>query len=253
MKLTVLGSGTLFPYPNRGNSGYLLKTSKNTILLDGGSGTLRKIADFGFDYSKIDTICYTHLHIDHTFDLIPLLFALKNDKNVKKPKTLNIIAPNSFNIFFEKLYNIYYQWIDSPEITININELNPDEYIKINDLNIIAGNTKHTENSISFKITDSLKSIFYTGDTDYSKDLILSGKNSDLVLMECSFPDKNKLSNHLTPTECGKLANFMNCKKLILTHFFPINEGNNELIINTVKQYYKGELILASDGNTYIP
>ena len=131
MKLTILGSGTLFPYPNRGNSGYLLETSKNTILLDGGSGTLRKIADFGFDYSKIDTICYTHLHIDHTFDLIPLLFALKNDKNIKKSKTLNIIAPNLFNIFFDKLYNIYYQWIDSPKITINIIEIKfwPFQYI----------------------------------------------------------------------------------------------------------------------------
>ena len=60
--------------PNRGNSGYLLECSESTILLDGGSGTLRRIADFGLDYSSIDIICYTHLHIDHTFDLIPFLF-----------------------------------------------------------------------------------------------------------------------------------------------------------------------------------
>ena len=85
MKLTILGSGSLFPYPNRGNSGYLLECSESTILLDGGSGTLRRIADFGLDYSSIDIICYTHLHIDHTFDLIPFLFALKHDSKVKKP------------------------------------------------------------------------------------------------------------------------------------------------------------------------
>ena len=94
MKLTILGSGSLFPYPNRGNSAYLLECSEATILLDGGSGTLRRIADFGLDYSSIDIICYTHLHIDHTFDLIPFLFALKHDSKVKKPKVLLTWAPH---------------------------------------------------------------------------------------------------------------------------------------------------------------
>ena len=253
MKLTVLGSGSLFPYPNRGNSGYLIQSSKTTILLDGGSGTLRKIADFGLDYSSINVICYTHLHIDHTIDLIPLLFALKNDRNVKKPKRIQIIAPISFINFFNKLYKIYYKWIHTDDIILDINELKPKNTLNIENIRIIAGNTNHTKNSLSYKIDNSINSIFYTGDTDFTKDLVLTGKNSDLVLMECSFPNNNKVDNHLTPIECGKLAQMINCKKLILTHFFPINENNDDLIINSVRKHYNGQIILAKDGDSYIP
>tara|TARA_A100001011_G_C14312257_1_gene846157 strand:+ start:3802 stop:4563 length:762 start_codon:yes stop_codon:yes gene_type:complete len=253
MKLTILGSGSLFPYPNRGNSGYLLECSEATILLDGGSGTLRRIADFGLDYSSIDIICYTHLHIDHTFDLIPFLFALKHDSKVKKPKRVKIIAPISFIQFFNKLYKIYYKWIHTKDIIIDINELKPNDSINMNDIKVTAGNTKHTDNSLSYKINNSSSSFFYTGDTDFTNDLVLTGKNSDMVLMECSFPDNNKVDNHLTPIECGKLAQMINCKKLILTHFFPINENNDDLILRSVRKYYNGEIILANDGNTYIP
>ncbi|MDP7654183.1 MAG: MBL fold metallo-hydrolase, partial [Candidatus Marinimicrobia bacterium] len=79
MKLTILGSGVKIPFPGRGNSGYFLQTSEHNILIDGGSGTIRRVADFGLDYRSINTIFYTHMHPDHTFDLIPLLFAWKHD------------------------------------------------------------------------------------------------------------------------------------------------------------------------------
>ena len=86
MKLTVLGSGCLLPVPGRGNSGYLLQTENHHILIDGGSGTLRRMADFGLNYRHIDYIVYTHLHPDHTLD----------DGISELIKGYNIIRPNKF-------------------------------------------------------------------------------------------------------------------------------------------------------------
>ena len=77
MRLTILGSGTLVPVANRCNPGYLLDIANDTILLDSGSGTLRQISSAGRSIWDINQIFYSHLHIDHTNELIPLLFAYK--------------------------------------------------------------------------------------------------------------------------------------------------------------------------------
>ena len=105
MKVTILGSGVLIPYPKRGNSGYFLESEKKKILIDGGSGTLRRIADNGLNYRDIDTICYSHLHPDHTIDLIPFLFALKHDPLVTRPKSVDIICPKLFKAIILTLYD----------------------------------------------------------------------------------------------------------------------------------------------------
>ena len=78
MQLTVIGSGTAALRAERGFSGYVLKNDEELYLLDGGSGTLRKCAEAGISYKEIDKIFYTHLHPDHTTDLVPFLFATKH-------------------------------------------------------------------------------------------------------------------------------------------------------------------------------
>ena len=55
-----------------------------------------------------------------------------------------------------------------------------------------------------------------------------------------------KQENHLTPTECGKIAAETNSKKLVLTHFYP--EVLKTDILGTVSKYYKGNIEMAYDG-----
>ena len=65
----ILGSGTCVPSVRRAPSGYLMNLNDVYYLFDGGSGTLRQIAAINFDYRLIETIFYTHLHVDHTAEL----------------------------------------------------------------------------------------------------------------------------------------------------------------------------------------
>ena len=73
MKLTILGSGVLIPFPGRGNSGYFLQSKEHNILIDGGSGTIRRVADFGLDYRSIDAIFYTHMPVSYTHLTLPTI------------------------------------------------------------------------------------------------------------------------------------------------------------------------------------
>ncbi len=247
MKVTILGSGVLIPYPKRGNSGYFLESEKKKILIDGGSGTLRRIADNGLNYRDIDTICYSHLHPDHTIDLIPFLFALKHDPLVTRPKSVDIICPKSFKEHFNKLIEIYGKWVLDDSIQINIKENHQAELI-INNLTIRCNPTEHSEHSISFRFEENGRDLFYSGDTDICDELIDAGKGSNTAIIECSFPDDQKTKGHLTPSECGQIASTINCEQLILSHFYPEVLQTN--IIKTVSKQYDGNIILADDGMT---
>lgn len=153
MKLTVLGSGVLIPVPKRGNSGYFLQTEEHSILIDGGSGTLRRMVDFGIDYKTVDTICYSHLHPDHTIDLVPLLFAYRHDEQLVKPKSLKIVGPVGFHDYFDRLMEIYGEWVLSDWVEIDIEEVARGE-IHLEDLLIICGHTDHTAHSLTYRFKE---------------------------------------------------------------------------------------------------
>ena len=89
------------------------------------------------------------------------------------------------------------------------------------------------------------KTLAVSGDTDYCEGMIDLGKEADLMILECAVPDSMKVQGHLTPTECGKLAREANCKKLCLTHFYPVCDL--EEVHAACAKEYGGELVLAED------
>ncbi len=250
MTVTVLGSGTCIPTPNRGNSGYLLQVDAGSILLDGGSGALRQLARFGHDYRNITHICYTHLHPDHTLDFVPLLFALKNDESVNTVHPLKVFAPVGFREYWQQLEPIYHHWISSDLIELTIQELTPGNTISLDFVEISTGLVNHTENSIAYKFMDkSGQTVVYSGDTGYSESFAQFAAEADLLIIESAFPENRNFEKHSSPSKAAKMAAIANAKTTILTHFYP--ETENEDILGIARQYYHNKLLLAEDGLTY--
>ncbi|HPB00757.1 MAG TPA: MBL fold metallo-hydrolase, partial [Candidatus Marinimicrobia bacterium] len=65
MHLTILGSGSFLPNEKRNCSGYLLDIGDETLLLDGGSGTLRQIVKAERSVLEVGRVFYSHFHLDH--------------------------------------------------------------------------------------------------------------------------------------------------------------------------------------------
>ncbi len=114
MQITILGSGTLVPTGVRGPAGYAVETDGTTFLLDGGSGTLRRLAEAGIDYRAIDHLFYSHVHPDHTGDLIPFLFAQRHIPPPAAPRArdLTVHGPRGFAAFYRQLALIYGRWVE---------------------------------------------------------------------------------------------------------------------------------------------
>lgn len=263
MKLTVLGSGTAAPRINRNMSGYLLEINDKKILFDSGPGTIRQLLKLKVNLLDIDDVFYTHLHNDHINDLGAIIWS--NNYGTYRKKELNIYGPKGFKEYFkilmEKILNptklIYKinvnEMKNSTIINIPINKINNKKYSMINNSNKTIDNknniliksikSKHTKNSVSYRIEHNNKSIVYSGDTGYSNEIIKISKNADLLILECSFPTKKEC--HLTPQLCGKIGAKANAKKLVLTHFYP--ECDKIDVKKQCSKEYKGKIILAKD------
>ena len=114
MECIVLGSGTAVPHPRRGSAGYLVRHGGVTLLVDAGMGTLQKLAVLGVPLATPDAVAFTHLHLDHTAELAPLLFSLRNP-GIGRRKDLILLGAPGFRDFYERLRHVYGSWVEGGE------------------------------------------------------------------------------------------------------------------------------------------
>jgi ribonuclease BN (tRNA processing enzyme) len=104
----------------------------------------------------------------------------------------------------------------------------------------------HIGESVGYRVEfEDGKSMAISGDTDYCQNIIDLAFEVDMLVLECSFPDGKKVEGHLTPSLAGRIALESRCKKLLLTHFYPICDQFD--ISNQCRQVYPGQIILGED------
>jgi len=247
----ILGSGTCVPHRSRSQSGYLINLDGKYTLFDSGSGTLNRIASVGVDYKTIENVFYTHLHVDHITDLLPLLFARKYDPLNKDAVDLNIYGPIGIIDYLKKLESIGGSWVYSQNTSISVVELKPGTEIKIHGGNVIPHATYHQLNSLGYRIETEDGDLFsYTGDTEAGDSLLGLFANATLAISECSFPDDNKKEGHFTPNTLSIIAEKAHVKKLVLTHLYP--EMDNIDAVSLIKLNFSGSVELGEDLKEYI-
>jgi ribonuclease BN (tRNA processing enzyme) len=104
----------------------------------------------------------------------------------------------------------------------------------------------HLPGSVGYRIDfKDVKSIAISGDTDYCRNIVELAFEANLLILECSFPDETKVEGHLTPSLAGRIALESRCKRLLLTHLYPICDQFD--IQKECEQVYKDEIILGED------
>jgi ribonuclease BN (tRNA processing enzyme) len=103
--LTILGTSSGLPQPNRACSGYLLKVGQSCSLIDCGGGVTSSFLKTGFDSLAVDRIFISHTHPDHVCEL-PLFIQLVYLRG--RTKRLDVYVPNEFeNPLMQYLYSVY--------------------------------------------------------------------------------------------------------------------------------------------------
>ncbi len=247
-KVTILGSGTCVPSLSRSACSVLIESGHTRLLLDTGPGTMRRLLETGTTIFDISVIFYSHLHPDHTAELVPFLFATKYPGTHSRQKPLTIVAGKGFSQFFKGLTSVYGEWVMLGDDMFKIIELDTtdSDCLDIEGFKVASAPVEHREESLAYRITGpDKKSIVYSGDTDFSENLVSISKDADLLICESAMPDSMKMPGHLTPSLAGEIATRAGVKKLVLTHFYP--ECDKSDIANECSRTYSGEIILAED------
>ncbi len=244
MKVTILGSGTAVPSLERNSSGVLIQEGGINTLVDFGYGTLKQLLHLGITYHDIDRIFFTHNHPDHMCDLIPFLFGARYRPSSRK-KDLEIVAGPGFQEFLDKLMSAFKHWLAPTEYQLRVTEIDEGSK-KFGCHQVTFKKVQHIEMSRGYRFESPAgKSVVLSGDTDYCQSMIDLGRRADLMILECAFPDEDKVAGHLVPSLAGKLAKEADCKTLCLTHFYP--PCDLDAMRETVSALYAGELALAHD------
>lgn len=243
-QLIIIGSGTGTPSLRRSSPGLLILSDRTALMIDSGPGALRKMLEVGITYRDLDILLYTHLHPDHTSDLIPTLFACKYGDQPRRKDLLCMGGPG-FKEFFKELEKLYGSWIEPQSYHLTVKEISKDP-LSFRDLIITSKPVAHISGSLGYRIEfKDGKSVAVSGDTDYCQNIIDLAFEVELLVLECAFPDGKKVEGHLTPSLAGRIASESRCKILLLTHLYPICDQYD--IGNQCKQVYSGHILLGED------
>jgi len=243
-ELIIIGSGTGIPSLRRGSPGLVILSDNTKLLIDSGPGALRKMLEVGITYQDIDVLLYTHIHPDHVSDLVHILFACKY-ADLPREKELFCIGGPGFRSYFEKLKNLYGPWIEPKSYRLTVKEIS-EEPLFCRDLRILSKPMAHISESVGYRIEfKDERSIAISGDTDYCQNIIDLGSEVDLLILECSFPDGKKVEGHLTPSLAGRIALESHCRRLLLTHLYPVCDRFD--VVGQCKKIFQGEISLGED------
>lgn len=245
MNLFVLGSGTCIPTVERGPSGLALAFGSHLMLFDGGGGSLRKLPCLGLDFRRVDYLCITHFHPDHVSDFVPFLFAMNYTVDFVRSLPLHVIGPRGLRNFYDQLRGIFGRWIEAQTYPLFFDEAE-ESLLSFADFTIETLPMAHSAASVGFRVMFQGRSLVYSGDTDYCLNIVKLGREADVLILECSFPDERKTAGHLTPSLAGRIAREASCRKLLLTHFYLVFAGHD--ILKECRQEFSGTIILAEDG-----
>ena len=246
--VTILGSGTCVPSLKRSSCSILVQTGGLKLLFDSGPGSMRRLLEADTTIFDLNYIFYSHFHPDHTAELVPLIFATKYPDGNRRQTPLTMIASKGFADFYARLKNVYGKWIELAPGLLNILELEniSRDSRQFEKFTVESAPVEHNEESLAYRITSAGgRSMVYSGDTEYSENLIDLAQKADVLICESALPDSMRVKGHLTPSVAGEIATRAGISKLVLTHFYP--ECDQVDIEQECRKTYTGPLIIAQD------
>lgn len=247
VSVTILGSGTCVPSLERSSCSVLVQGDGLSFLLDAGPGTMRQLLRAGVMISEIDALFLSHFHPDHASEMPGFLFSTKYPEFIRD-KPLTLAGGTGVLELFDNLNRAFDSNLTLPEEIFEIMSLElPCPAPLIWDRCCITwGGVSHRPESRAFRFSfGDGTSIVYSGDTDYSEELVDFAMGADLFICESALPDGEKVAGHLTPSLAGEIAARAGVGRLVLTHFYPACDQVD--LKAQCRQKYAGPLDLAHD------
>ncbi len=268
IKLQVLGSGGP-ELDKRASASYLIWIdNKAKILIDFGGGAFARLGESGAKLEDIDTILFTHFHIDHVADFAALV---KSSYFVNAKKRIDLIGPDGNRYFpntrtflnkeftgkgvysymsealdTESDYLSFYPYVYASDTNTKIRTLNKEGYT-ISLVGVDHGNVP----ALAYRIDIDGTSIVFSGDTSASTENLtrLSHDADILVAHHAITQDAVKAARtlHMTPLRIGEVAAKAEVKSLLLGHRMQRTYGHEKQSLQLIRKNFDAPVTFAED------
>ena len=244
MKIYMLGTGTLHPVARQASAGVAVEVDGEVFGFDLGRGVLNRYSEAELDPLGLKYLHLSHLHPDHSSDLVPLLFALRYAPAQPRTEPLHITAPEGLANLMENLRRGW-KWIE-PNYPLHLREAEEGSFEEAGATITTAFLDHGSMANLGYRIEAGEQAVVYTGDTERGDGLLNLARHANILISECSYTDARAQASHMTPSRLGQLAKAAEVKKLVITHLYP--ETDPSEVERSVRGHYDGEVVMAEDG-----
>jgi len=257
MQVTFLGTGSAMQTGDRMQTGLLLSSGRQCLLVDCGSGILHRLANTDVGYEGVGSILLTHHHLDHVADLLPLLKA----RWLAGEDHLEIVGPKGTKALVDGLLSVH-DYLDG-RVDLRIREVTAGQPFEVAGFRVEGHETRHSMNGLAYRFAEAVDSeaaeaadaeaeslaFVFSGDSEAFAGLARFADGCRVLAHDCSFPDGVDVSGHPTPTQLGQVLTDCTVDRLYLTHLYPHTDGNHEAMREAVAAGgFDGEIRVARDG-----
>ncbi len=246
MQLTILGASAAAQNPGGACSSYLVRDSDTAVVLDMGSGAFGNLQRF-VEPDAVHAIIITHMHADHTLDLIPFRYWLSFTPPASRGRPRLYLPPGGL----AALLKISGNQDPSPSFfadVFDVQEYDPAAVLDIKNWRCTFHGMKHAPHTYGVRVGGP-GVLAYSADTGPTEAVLPLCQRADLFLCECANRDDISFDLHLKPREAGRYAREAGVGRLVLTHRWHVYGVANA--VEEAASEFGGTISMAREGDTY--
>ncbi|HEX3804101.1 MAG TPA: MBL fold metallo-hydrolase [Solirubrobacteraceae bacterium] len=246
--MTVLGKSPALPDAGGANSGYLIRHSGFTLLLECGSGVFAKLRQLS-DPDEVDAVLISHLHADHTLDLYPFSHALTYHGDGEGGRPLLWAPPGSERAFatLGAVFGVERQVSGAFALA----EYEPSRELALGPFIVSFTEVPHYVPAWACDIRcEDGRRFTFGADCGPNDAIVQLAQDTDLLMLEATEgPGPQPAAGfrgHLTAGEAGELGRLASAKRLLLTHYS--DELDADELRQAAEEAFGARVEMAAEG-----
>lgn len=254
MRVTVLGKSPAFADVGGACSGYLVREGSTTLLVDIGNGVFGKLRAAA-DYTAVDAVVVSHMHADHSLDLVPFAYALiyaPDGRARQDPVRLMVPAGGR-----DQLRRVVGTWGGEKliEEAFALEEYDSGDTLDVGDVRVRTHAVPHyLPNTNALELSPGSGRggrLTYGADHGPADALVDFAQGTDLLMIEATLkePEAHGPRGHITAREAGEHGRRAGARRLVVTHVSDLIDP--AWVRAEAEEGFGGPVTIAAEGDVY--
>jgi ribonuclease Z len=273
-RVTLLGTGTPTPRPDRLGPATLVEAGNEKLLFDAGRGIPIRLAQIQIPVARLDALFITHYHSDHVSGIPDVWLTGWLPGSGGRTKPFRVIGPTGAKELMSNLERAYGadvririadQKLNPAGATLVVNEFASDGVVyERGGVRVTAFEVDHGDEikpAFGYRIDYKGRSALISGDTRFSENLIRNAMGVDLLVhaIAGAKPELMQdpairliLDHHTLPPQAATVFNRTKPKLAVYTHIVQqrtaaVSPPTVEEIVADTSRTYSGPLQVGED------